>query len=245
LIRRLPLAAGYKAEFPIFPIVNGASVSCRIEVTGQEKLAVAAGTFNCHKLNLQVLFSGNPVLNHKLWFSADNHRYLVKYDSNEAIMELTEVTTIKEPSRFSDEQIGLSLQAPKGWFFYSSASQQYKFSLYLIPPEFKTWSILAAVEKGSATLSAREVANGDVEILKGYFKSYTVRPDSWSELKISNFPAVRYIADYDDKGKKKVEYRTYIVGKSMIYWFVFRIDKDKFQENRSTFDSIVQSLTVK
>ena len=93
--------------------------------------------------------------------------------------------------------------------------------------------------------SARQVAEGDVEALKGFFKDYTVRKVSWTEMKIAGMPAARYAADYKDKGKDMVEYRTYILGKSMVYWFVFRIGKDKFKANKAEFNSIVNSFKVK
>ena len=47
-----------------------------------------------------------------------------------------------------------------------------------------------------------------------------------------------------EQPKKMVEYRTYFVGESMVYWFVFRIEEDKFGENKSEFNSIVNSFKI-
>jgi len=42
-----------------------------------------------------------------------------------------------------------------------------------------------------------------------------------------------------------VEYRTYLLGESMVYWFVFRIEKDKLDSNKDELDSIVNSFKLK
>ena len=85
---------------------------------------------------------------------------------------------------------------------------------------------------------------GDVEVLKGYFKAYTVREDSWSRPKVAGLETARYVADYEDDGTPMVEYRTYTVGHGMVYWFVFRIAKDEFDANRADFDAMVKGFKV-
>ena len=246
LIRRMPLAVGYHGSFPIFPVQGGTVVECRIEVTGKEKVTVPAGTVETYKTELSVWAETVKALQHQLWFSADKHHYLVKYDSGSAVMELTEVPATPRkhvPGVYDDKELGISLTTPAGWYFYRNPSPgTYKFDLRLLPPALKAWCLLTAAELGPLGLSAREVAEGDVGALKGFFKGYTVRPDSWKDLKVSGMPAAHYIADYQDEKKDMVEYRTYILGKSAVYWFVFRSEKGLFPGSEGEFDKIVESL---
>ncbi|MCF7955909.1 MAG: tetratricopeptide repeat protein, partial [Phycisphaerae bacterium] len=41
-----------------------------------------------------------------------------------------------------------------------------------------------------------------------------------------------------------VEYRAYIKSHAMVYWFVFRVEKDKFDEFKPQYDSIINSFKV-
>jgi hypothetical protein len=248
LIRRMPLKKGYSEAFTIFPVQGGTPVECRVYVVSQEKVTVPAGMYDSYKLDLAIYAGDVKALQHTLWFSADEHKYLVKYDSRQAIMELTEVSQLQEdqPVKFSEKEPAISLEAPAGWFFYKApAVGKYNFMLRLLPPEMKAWALLTIAERSDAKQTVQQVADGDIEVLKGYFKNYTVRKDSMKNMTVSGLPAIKYIADYEDKGQSKVEYRTYILGKSMIYWFVFRIEKDQFENNQKDFDSIVKSFKTK
>jgi len=245
LIRRMPLAEDYRGSFMIFATQNPVVVECRIEVTGREKITVPAGTFDCHVVELAIYAGDVSALQHTLWFSADKHQYLVKYDAGNATMTLTEARIREKgkPVRFNDKERRLSLNVPGDWHLYKPANPgRYKFKLHLLPPELKAWCQLAADEAGTLATSARKVAEGEIKGLEGALKGYTVRADSWAEQKRSGMPTAAYAADYQDKGKDMVEYRTYLLGKSMVYWFVFRIEKDQFEQSKAAFDSIVASF---
>lgn len=247
LLRRLPLKEGFQTKFKIFSIQTGAIVDCQINVTGKETVTAPAGTFDCYKTMLAIYSGTIKALEHKLWFSADNNRYVVKYDSGAAIMELIE-TGIRQAGQkqlVTDEQAGLSLTLPADWCLYKNPSPSpYALSWYLLPPESEAWALLTGAQRISAFDSARTVAYMDIEVLKGFFKDYTPRENSWSDLTIDGVTAVSYEADYVDKGGPMVEYRTYILGKSQVYWFVFRVEKEKFKENKAEFDSIIESFKI-
>jgi hypothetical protein len=247
VIRRMPLADGYHGSFPIFPVVQGGVMEATVQVTGKEKASVPAGTYDCYKVTLKVNNAGSPLLEHKLWLSADKHQYLVKYDSGTAIMVLDKVSIAdpKSPAIFENKELGLRLTAPAGWHFYTNPSLMgYKMSTYLLSPEMQVWALLTVATTESVFATPREAADGDVEVLKGFFKGYTVRPGSWADLKVAGLPATRYVADYEDEGKAMVEYRTYILGKPLLYWFVFRVEKDRFDACRHQLDAIVDGFSV-
>ncbi len=246
LLRCLPLREGYWTAFNIFPVQGATVVECRIKVTGKETVKVPAGSFECYRMDLEVYAAGTRSLQHELWFSADPHRYLVKYDSRQAVMELVEVAVRKDddPVPFRDEQRGISMSAPAGWDFYPAAmTGHYKYMLYLLPPEMAALCVLIGDEIGATpTTSAREAAEGDVKVLKRVVKDYTIRPGSRTDAKQAGIPTSSFVADYKDKGKAMVEYRVYIVGKSMVYWFVFRTGKDAFEPIKPDLDAIVASF---
>ena len=189
---------------------------------------------------------GSRLLQHTLWFSADEHQYLVKYQGD-ALMELAQLLK-KDPTApaiFENKHLGIRVTAPAGWAFYSNPSPKgYKMNTYLLSPELKVWALLTVGTAESAFSTPREAADGDIEVLKGFFKGYAVRADSWKDLKLAGLPAAHYLADYDDEGMAMVEYRTYILGKSLLYWFVFRVEKDKFDDMKAELDRIVDSLAV-
>ncbi|MHC4444593.1 MAG: DUF3108 domain-containing protein [Planctomycetota bacterium] len=247
LIRRLPLAEGYEAWFPIFTVQGGTVVECQIVVTGKEKVTVPLGSYDCYKMDLSIYSGGIEALKHQLWFSADKHQYLVKYDAGSAVMELVDVSRKAKgkPVQFKDKDHKISLTVPSDWYLYRDASKEpYKLSLSIIPPELKVWGTFIVGERDNVKNSSRKVAEADAETLKGFFKEYQVRPESWKDLKAADLPAACYVADYKEKKQDMVEYRTYILGSSAVYWFVFRVEKDKFDAMKTELDSIIKSFKV-
>lgn len=256
LIRRMPLAENYQGSFPIFTVQGATVVECRIQVFGVEDVAVEAGTFKCYKTDLSIYAGKMRTLQHTLWFSADEHKYLVKYDvGGTATMELAKVwqKDKNKPLTFENEKPHFSVTMPADWRFYSYSSAGPQFSLQLIPPEVKAWSVLVWQKRGTDPDSAfaMTIAKADCKKLKGFFENYTTDETSWKEYKINGLEAAQYFATYQEKGsplrkytkpKQMVEYRTYIVDESNVYWFVFRIDKDKFENARAELDSIIQSF---
>lgn len=115
LIRRLPLAENYKTSFPIFPVQGGGVVvECGIEVTGKEKVRVPVGEYDCFAVKLQVRSQGIVALEHRLWFSNDANRYVVKYDAGSATMELKQLGAAKGAEKGGDKKLA-ETHAQKGW----------------------------------------------------------------------------------------------------------------------------------
>jgi hypothetical protein len=119
---------------------------------------------------------------------------------------------------------------------------QHKFSLQLVPTDSQAWGILVGQQRPMEDATARKIAEGDVVKLKSFFTNYAVRADSWSDLTVSGLKGVSFVADYQDKDRARVEYRTYILTPSLVLWFVFRIEREEFDASRPTFDKVVQSL---
>jgi hypothetical protein len=255
LIRRMPLAENYEGGFPIFSVQGGTVVKCGIKVLGLEDVTVEAGTFKCYKTDLSIYTDGVKTLQHTLWFSADEHKYLVKYDvGGAAMMELAKAWQKDKgrPLTFENKEPNFSVTMPTDWRFYKYGTGP-QFSLQIISPAVKAWAVLIWQKRGTDpdSASAMIIAKADCEKLKGFFENYTTDETSWKEFEISGLNAVQYIANYQEKGsgmkahaepQNMVEYRTYIVDASNVYWFVFRVEKDKFQDNKAEFDSIIKSF---
>jgi len=248
LIRRMPLKEGYEASFPIFSPQSGSIFNCKIKVTGKETIpGMINRPMECHKVNLTIRHQGTVAMQHTVWFSTDPHRWPIKYDSGAAVMRLWNWTTTKlEKAKFEqpwDVTKDLSLKKHPGWHFYLDTEQKiYKFQVHMLPPELKAWATFIGNAVPVGLDSPRKAAEVDIEILKGFFEDYHVREDSWEEVHVYKMPGVRYVADYKKNGVNMVEYRTYLTSKAMVFWFVFRIEKDQFDANKTEFDSIVLSL---
>lgn len=111
VLRRLPLQDRYYITFPIFTLQGAVVVECTIKVLGTETVTVAAGTYPCHQVSLSVQVQGITALEHKLWISTDANRYLVKYDSGAAVLELESVGMGPMPTPEASAAQGQSTQA--------------------------------------------------------------------------------------------------------------------------------------
>jgi len=258
LIRRMPLAEGYEGSFPIFTVQGSAIVECRIKVLAVEDVNVEAGTFKCYKTDLSVYSQEVKSLQHTLWFSADEHKYLVKYDvGGTATMEMKQVSQRAKdmPIILESAEPAFSITIPADWqsYKYAKYGQVSQFILQLMPPDLKAWALLVWQERGTDpdAASAMTIAKADFGKLKGFFENYAADQNGFKELKVNSLEAVQYLANYQESGnrlkkyskpKDMVEYRTYIVDASNVYWFVFRIEKENFEKNKSEFDSIINSF---
>ena len=244
LIRRLPLAKGYKVALVAFSTQNGMISRYDVTVVGKETVSVPAGKFDCHKVRIDMSIGGMK-LQFKLWLTADRHRYPVKIDAHAMVLELrgmrVKAKDEAKPVTFKDAKRGISLSAPAGWFFHAT-DEDSGLLLHLLPPEMDTWAFLVSREHSGGLSHSREAAEGDIKGLKRALKGYTVRAKSWAAPTISGITAASYVADYVQQGRKMVEYRMYICGQSMACWFVFRADSDTFAASKATYDSIIRTL---
>jgi hypothetical protein len=258
LIRRMPLAEGYEGSFPIFTVQGSTVVECRIKVLAVEDVNVEAGTFKCYKTDLSIYAQEVKSLEHTLWFSADEHKYLVKYDvGGMATMEMKQVSQRAKdmPITLENTEPPFSITVPVDWHTYKYAKfgEVPQYSLQLMPPDLKAWAVLVWQKRGTDpdSASAITIAKADFGKLKGFFENYAADQNGFKELKVNSLEAVQYLANYQESGnrlktyskpKDMLEYRTYIVDTSNVYWFVFRTEKDKFEKNKPEFNSIINSF---
>ena len=126
LMRRLPLALGYKTSVPVFPTLTGQFLPIELTVKGKEMVTVPAGTFECFKFVLSVV-------NQTFYVSTDAHRYLVKFEAGPVIAELASVTSLLAPPTkpFKLKAKSFEFMMPPTWLAYGSQfDQAYKAPTY-------------------------------------------------------------------------------------------------------------------
>ncbi len=246
MIRRLPLASNYTANIRVFSGLGGGSIiPLKVDVTGPEKVTVPAGTFDCYKVFLSLV-------KQTFWYSADEHRYLVKFDANSVVAELKSIQQHKhgESSTYQDPTFGFSLSLPSGWVVdKDSAPEDKKGSFILLDPDDIAVTLMTVRSvkdlKPEAQSSVRAWADAMVAEAAKRVKDFAVRPDSWKEFEISGRPAVSVVADCVRGNEKEVACATYVLGErdaSEFYFFVAPASLDSF---RPKFDAVVNTYVSK
>jgi hypothetical protein len=247
LVRRLPLTADYQTTLRIFTGLGGGTiVSLGVKVVGEEKVEVAAGTFDCYKVEL------SPV-NQTFWYSTDAHHYPVKFEAGGVEAELTQVTQRKavEPVEYRDPAFGFLLTAPADWMFHRSEVKDDKDQTRVVildPDAIAT----ATVDVGSrkvlrpeAQKSLRTWAKQEVAKSEGRSKTLKIRPESWKVRPVADCPALSVVADFEEGKEKKVGYSVFTLGNSNTAVFSLYAPAKDFEAFQPKFEAIVDSYKEK
>jgi hypothetical protein len=251
LLRRLPLAAGYKTTVHTFTGLGGGNIiPVQVEATGPEQVEVPAGTYDCYKVDL-----GLGGQSQTFWYSTDAHHYLVKFKGNGVVAVLTAVTQRKpgEPVRYQDPAFGFSLAAPADWMFQRADSKGDKDSVRLIvvdPDALGTTVVTVGSrnllkEEEQKSLRAwveNEIAGRDGKQL---LKDLRVRPESWKERTVDGKPGLSVIGDFVDGTEKKIGYGVFTIGNTNAATFLLASAAKDFEAFQPKFEAIVDSYKEK
>jgi hypothetical protein len=249
LIRRLPLALDYKTTLRIFSSLGGGTIiPLGIKVVGEEKVKVPAGEFDCYKIEL------SPV-NQTFYYSADAHRYLVKFEAGGVVAELAQVTQRKagEPVAYKDAELGFGLTAPAEWVFHTADTKDEKDTtrLMVLDPD---GTAVIVVNVGSREIhgpkgeqSLREWA--EKEVIAGdavkTLKALKIRPESWKEQTVAGQAGLSAVGDFLEKKEKKVGYAVFVPGKTHTAVFTLIVAAKDFEGYKARFEEIVDSYKEK
>ena len=243
LMRRMPLAVGYKTTMRAVPIYSGTCVAPDVEVTAIETVSVPAGTFECYKVAIGIYNQQEF-----LWFSTDANRYFVKFEGEGIVGELADIA-YRNPNEtvvYRDPDFGFSLTVPTGWYhgrlvhtIRNTQSKQVQILFFDPNANLKFGTLEMRPAKDGWTLA--RVAEAELEGVKGRFKDYTLRPESWQERSIAGSPAISFVGDYKEGSDDYVQYRVYMLDDNKIE-FIFRVAAERFDEFLPTLDSIVSSF---
>ena len=240
LMRRLPLQVGYKTTLPVLPTLGAATtLSISLEVRGRETVQVPAGKFDCFIVHL-------GLVNQDFWFSADAHRYVVKFEAGPVNAQLTSVAQRKpsEVVKFSDGELGISFTTPADWVVWRAMNGQpaKQVLIRMLDPNadtadggmrlFATDSLSAAAQNSARAWIDEDLANN---------KNVKVRPGSWKNYTIDGRTGVGYIADYTESGKPLVQFLVRVLGAKESELFVITSAPEKFDALKTQFESILAS----
>jgi hypothetical protein len=248
ILRRLPLAVGYKGVLPLYIPVGFTKLDLPFEVTGKETLQVPAGKFECYR----VAFTS---LNQVVWYTTDSHRYLVQLEAGGATVELEQLGVCKpgQSRTCKSDTKGCSFEVPSGWYYYSTTTGNGPQCYMLLDPEEYAINFVGVWDKEKmdrdqpdGKKAVRAFAEQAVAARVRELKNYKVRPDSWREFTVNGLPAISVIGDYTEVQHKKCDYSVQVMGKETRSQLrVSSCDPDKLDAMIAEFDKIVQTFKTK
>jgi hypothetical protein len=241
VMRCLPLAEGFKATLNIYASFSSGLIPIEITVKAKEKVKVPAGEFECWPVSMSI--------GQDFWFTADEHRYLVKFSAEGVLGELTSILDLPpgEPVKLQDEKLGVAAEAPAGWLFYSYTppNKPGVLVLFVLDPDADTQTSfqIKSPSPDERQKPLRTWAEEAAEKAKGVWKNYRVRDDSWKDRRIGDQQAVTYLADYQDaSGKPMVEIAAFLMGPKRGAVFTARLAADSFEKLGQPLEQVLSSF---
>jgi tetratricopeptide (TPR) repeat protein len=258
LLRRMPLGSGWSSTIPLIAEQN-TPFHLKATVTGYEDVAVPAGSFKCFR----VLLSGDtprhsvvgtdwpvPAAGETLWFGASGARPLVKIESGQFRGELASLRTAEQigTSSYRDPQVGYSFTVPAGWIFHPRSSfNPPGTSVDLLDPEARVLVVISAKSKETERNRIdRELQAGALERLKTTrrsLKHYALR-GAMTRGQLGGHASIAWIADYTAKGRKWVEYLTWVQSDATRASIAVQVDAADFDRFRERFQPILDSFRM-
>ena len=239
LTRRLPLALGYSTSLQLNAYSVAHPIDVAFEVTGQKKVTVPAGSFDC--------FKAETSIGQTFFYSTGPERYLVKMKLPGATAELINVSHRRESETgsYSDEDLGFSLTVPGGWFFHpnDAVASAKKALLHLLDPGAEQRSFFMVTktslkEGKSLEKVARRVIASDATVLA----EHTIREDSWRQETVGGLPALFVTTDFQDGEVEWSRYLVWVAGEGRVGRFIFNVPPEKLADLRPALDGIVAGL---
>jgi hypothetical protein len=246
LLRRLPLATGYKTTLRFLSSLSaGSIVPVQVTVSGPEKINVSAGSFDCYKVALSI--------RQTFWYSTDAHRYLVKFEAGGAVGELTEVAHPKpgQPEKFQDPELGFSLAVPFDWRLSPRPDEKKDPATLvdILDPDMAATIYLKVRKLDSVDPAARKSVRGwaesEVADFAKAWKNFKVRPDSWNNKMIAGREGVTFVGDYVDAQTNKVAYAAFAFGAMNAAEIIMLTTREDLESLRPKFNTILDGYQTK
>jgi Protein of unknown function (DUF3108)/Tetratricopeptide repeat len=245
LVRRLPLAVGYKTSFPIFTAGAGMdAVQMRFSVTAEEDVKTPLGDFRAYRVEANQ--------NMVYWISTDQSRYLVKLEQGSLMTALlSSVGRSDQPSVFRNEKLGISLHLPPGWTAEEAASvDPTKQVVQLVDSESPSIVTLSLEPRKLTTppTAAGMRAEAEKNFTQPQFPEQHLRPDSWQTTTVGGHPALSWISDSTDMLTRKrpmILYLTWVRSDSLKAVFSSTVNPADFETLRPHLDEIINTFTLR
>jgi hypothetical protein len=240
ILRRLPLATGYKTSIPMLTSPGTEVSKAKVSVTGEETVTTPAGEFRAHRVEVD---SGMTY-----WISTDASRYPVKFEMGDAMTGQLAAIRRAEATAYHNDKLGFSLQVPAGW-----TAVEFKLDpkpvLQLVDSDSLAVVALtvepAKSDAAPAAATMRAEANKKAAGLN--YPTQTARVDSWQDRQIGGHPAVSWIADGSDLFTKSpcVLYTVWVRSAASHAELTARIHPKEFEALRQRIDDILNTLILR
>jgi hypothetical protein len=183
------------------------------------------------------------------WFSADAHRYLVKFDAGPVTAKLVSIAQRKpgEPVPFRDDELGISFAAPANWVIWKAKHGQPAKQVLIrtFDPEANTTDGgIRLFATDSLSAAARQSARAWAEEELQKETSVKVRPGSWKDYNVAGRPGVGCVVDFTAGGKAQTQFLLHVLGPKNSEFFVITSAPEKFDALKAAFDSIIASYVT-
>jgi hypothetical protein len=241
LMRRLPLAIGYSTTLKIFPSLTGVILPLECKVVGKELVETPAGKFDCFKVNLSIV-------NQTFYFSADEHRYLVKFEAGGISVELARIFAFEpgQSTTFNSEEFRCTL--PPDWFTYAVPAKE-KQPLVVCLLNTDNMAIGKIVLQPRSNRKSADTAtawrDSEIEEYKNSLVDLQVREGGLANSTVAGSPAASFIADFKQEDRKMALYDTEIFGDQSVLSVRTRVAADQLDAFRKQLDQVIQSIQWK
>ena len=245
IIRRLPLATGYKTSVPVFTVGGGTEAApMNVSVTAEEDVKTPAGDFRAYRVEVNQSMT--------YWIANDPSRYLVKFEQGSIMTGfLSAVRRSDRSSVYRDDKLGISLNLPPGWTAEGAASLDATKRLVQLVDSQSQAIVTLSIEPRTLT-TPPTLAGMRTEAERNYkqpqFPKQTLLPESWQTRQVGGHPALSWIADATDTFTNKmpiVLYTTWIRSDSSKAVFTAQVDPADFEALRQRLDHIVDTFTLR
>ena len=243
LFRRLPLATNYSTTLKVLSgLAGGAVVPFKLEVAAIEKVVVPAGTFDCYRAELSI--------SQTFWYSADEHRYLVKFEAGGVVAELAEINhrSPGAPVTYKEPSLNLTLTAPADWMFFRREPEdaKSKTTVFFLDPDGAAMSTLMFNSldnlKPEEKKSVRALAESELADAAKTQKDARIRPDSWKDRTVAGQAGVSVMVDFVEGKETKVGYAVFAFAGTNALEFLTHAPAKDLEAIRPAFEAIIDSF---
>lgn len=243
LMRRLPLAPGFKANLTTKPFTLASKVKSPVElaVTGIEAVQTVAGKFNCYKVSM-------PSIGQTFWIGVEGARPLVKFQAGNVEAELVKVWTTNVLESV------LAFATAAGW--KNRASDNALFVPRMGPGPVGQATITNPDDTNqNVTVTVTNIYTAKAEIAQALQKTMAdrlkengdiVRPESVETLQIGGQQALRCLASQKSApgAQNTINYYVWIRTESTAVDFTTNRPPWAFAVFRWRFDPVLATVKV-
>jgi hypothetical protein len=229
LMRRLPLAVGFKTALNTQPFTLASKVKSPVElaVTGIEAVQTVAGKFNCYKVAM-------PAIGQTFWIGVEGARPLVKLQAGKVEAELVKVWTTNVMESV------MSFAVAAGWLntaFFPRMGPGPEGRFRLTNPDNGSQSIDVNVRK--VHTSKADIAQALQKTMADRTGKQVVRPESVEAFEIGGQQALRCVVS----DRESITYYVWIrtEGTAVEFWANIH---NEFGVFRWQFDPILATVKV-